>query len=202
MDFDVLIIGGGAAGMSCALVLGSGLNKSFAENRKVGILMHQRASHLQDALFNNVLGLAAGTTGREILEFGPKQLKETYPEVAQIYSEKVSEISFLDTGFEVITNKNSYTAEIIVVAAGYTDLLRIKGLEKFIIPHKKSKISKNRIQLQNEDHLVAPGLYVAGTLAGWRSQYAIACGSGASAATDILTAWNNGEHVKVHDKLK
>jgi hypothetical protein len=38
---------------------------------------------------------------------------------------------------------------------------------------------------------VAEGIYVAGTLAGWRSQLSIAAGSGA-VATDILTLWNNG----------
>ncbi len=38
------------------------------------------------------------------------------------------------------------------------------------------------------------GIYVAGTLAGWRSQFSIASGSGASVATDILTLWNKGEH--------
>ncbi|MGA8854513.1 MAG: NAD(P)/FAD-dependent oxidoreductase, partial [Christiangramia sp.] len=64
-----------------------------------------------------------------------------------------------------------------------------------------AKLSKNRVQLKNEDHLVKTGLYVAGTLAGWRSQFSIASGSGAAVATDILTVWNNGEHTKVHDKL-
>jgi hypothetical protein len=44
-------------------------------------------------------------------------------------------------------------------------------------------------------------LYVAGTLAGWRSQFAIACGSGAQVATDILTLWNDGIHTKIHDKI-
>jgi hypothetical protein len=34
---------------------------------------------------------------------------------------------------------------------------------------------------------VAEGIYVAGTLAGWRSQLSIAAGSGAAVATDILT---------------
>ncbi len=38
-------------------------------------------------------------------------------------------------------------------------------------------------------------------LAGWRSQFAIASGSGAHVATDILTLWNDGKHVKVHDKI-
>ena len=53
---------------------------------------------------------------------------------------------------------------------------------------------------KNKLHLVKKNLYVAGALAGWRSQFAIACGSGAQVGTDILTLWNNGEHTKVHDK--
>ena len=38
--YDVLIIGGGVSGMQCALVLGSGLKKPYAINKKVGIIMH------------------------------------------------------------------------------------------------------------------------------------------------------------------
>lgn len=201
-SFDVIIIGGGAAGMSCALVLGSGLSKPHAEGKKLGIILHQKASHLQNALFNNVLGVTPGTAGRDILIAGAAQLKEYYPEVTQIEKEKVLQIEFLNRGFRIVSNKGEYFAERVVLAAGYTELLGIKGIEPFIIPHKKAKLSKNRIQLVNEDHLVAPGFYVAGTLAGHRSQFAIACGSGSAVATDILTEWNNGEHTKVHDKLR
>jgi len=74
MDFDVLIIGGGVAGMSAALVLGSAKKKPFALDKKIGILMHQKSSALNGALFNNVLGIAPGTTGKELLENGRKQL--------------------------------------------------------------------------------------------------------------------------------
>jgi len=70
MGYDALIIGAGAAGMSCALVLGSAKSKAFAANKKIGIIAHQKTSHLQNALFNNVLGLAPGTTGASILEHG------------------------------------------------------------------------------------------------------------------------------------
>lgn len=199
--FDCLIIGGGAAGMSCALVLGSAKEKPFAEGKKIGIVMHQKASHLQNALFNNVLALQPKTTGAYILENGKEHLAEIYSHIEQIHNEKVLTVQQEDDYFTVTTNKSEYKAKLIVVAVGYTNLFSIKGLEKYIIPHKKAKLEKERIQLQNEDHLVAKGIYVAGTLAGWRSQFAIACGSGASVATDILTLWNNGEHVKVHDKI-
>lgn len=200
MDFDVLIIGGGAAGMSCALILGSGLSRPFGENKKVAIIMHQKTSHLKDALLNNVLGVSPRTPGKEILATGHEQLQDSYPDVEQIHREKIKEIESLEDGFLVVSNKKTYSASIVVVAVGYNNLARIKGLERFVVPHQKAKPVKNRIQLKNDDHLVAPGFYVAGTLAGWRSQFSIACGSGASVATDILSLWN-GEHTKIHDKL-
>ena len=198
----MLIVGAGAAGLSCALILGSAKEKSYAQNKKVGIILHQKSSHLSSAVINNALGITPGTRGSKILSQGSAHLGELYPAVVQIDKEKVRDIIPANEGYKVETNKNSYTAKVVVVAVGYTDLLKMGGLEKYIIPHKKSPASKNRIQLINEDHLVASGLYVAGTLAGHRSQYAIACGSGAAVATDILTLWNNGEHTKVHDKLE
>jgi len=198
--FDTLIIGGGAAGMSCALVIGSGLKKPFAEGKKAGIIAHQKTSHLQKALFNNVLGLIPGTLGEDILENGLIQLSNLYPELVQIENEKVCEIKDNSTFFEIITNKKNYTAKTIVTATGYTSPFIIKGLEKHLIPHQMAKPEKNRVQLKNALHLVKPNMYVAGSLAGWRSQFSIAIGSGAQVATDILTLWNNGEHTKVHDK--
>lgn len=199
--FDCLIIGGGAAGLSCALVLGSAKNKAFTSNKRIGIITHQKTSHLQTALFNNVLGLNPGTTGKSILESGKKQLADLYPHINQIENEKVCEISKSSDGFKITTNKNTYTSKIVVIAVGYTNLMTIKGLEKHIEPHPRVAIEKDRIWLKNTNHLIEENLYVAGTLAGWRSQFAIASGSGAHVATDILTLWNGGKHVKVHDKI-
>lgn len=199
--FDTLIIGGGAAGMSCALVLGSAKLKPYAEDKKIGIIVHQKASHLQNALFYNVLGLTEGTTGEAILENGKLHLASRYPHVGQIENEKVLEISKTDNYFTVTTNKSSYQSKTVVVAVGYTNLLSIKGLESYVEPHPRAAIEKDRIWLKNDDHLIEEGLYVAGTLAGWRSQFAIASGSGAQVATDILTLWNNGKQSHVHDKV-
>ena len=52
--FDVIIVGAGAAGMSCALVLGSAKERPYVSNKRIGIITHQKNSHLQNALFNNV----------------------------------------------------------------------------------------------------------------------------------------------------
>ncbi len=199
--FNALVIGGGAAGLSCALVLGSAKNKPFATNKRIGIITHQKTSHLQNALFNNVLGLTPGTTGTSILENGKKQLKELYPHIEQIQHEKVCVIKKTADGFNIETNKNVYSSKLVVIAIGYTNLINIKGLEHYIEPHPRAATEKDRIWLKNTNHLIEDNLYVAGTLAGWRSQFAIASGSGAHVATDILTLWNDGKHTKVHDKI-
>jgi hypothetical protein len=200
MNFNALIIGGGVAGMQCALVLGSAKNKAFAADKNVGIILHQKTSHLQNALFNNVLGLDPGTLGANILVDGKKQLASLYPEISQIEKEKVIAIEDAEEGYRVITNKNIYLSAIVIVALNYSKPFTIRGLESYIIPHKKANPAKERIQLKNENHLIKKGLYCCGTIAGWRSQFAIAAGSGASVATDVLTLWNHGIPTKIHDK--
>lgn len=200
--FDVLIIGGGVSGMSCALVLGSAHKKAFAQDKKIGIIAHQKTSNLQEALFNNAYGIPAGKLGSELLTESVAHLAELYPHVTQIDGEKVMQISGEFPNFTVTTNKNSYQTKTIVVAIGYSNTFDIEGLNHYIEPHKKAIVEKQRIQLKNEDHKVAEGIYVAGTLAGWRSQLAIAAGSGAAVATDILTLWNNGISSQSHDSIK
>lgn len=80
--------------------------------------------------------------------------------------------------------------------------MSIAGLENYVIPHQKSLPQKNRIQLKNNDHLVDTNMYVSGTLAGHRSQLAIAAGSGAAVATDVLTLWNKGVETHAHDSIR
>lgn len=201
MIYDALIIGGGVSGMSCALILGSAIHKPFASDKKIGIIVHQKASSLQSALFNNAYGLHPNTLGSELLIASKDHLSNLYPHIEQIENQKVSQI--IDGGdfFEILTNKDVIKSKIVVVAIGAAQPLTIKGLEPYVISHQKTNAEKNRIQLMNNDHLVKSGLYVCGTLAGHRSQLSIAAGSGAAVATDILTLWNNGIHVQVHDKI-
>lgn len=200
--YDVLLIGGGVSGMSCALVLGSAHNKPFMQGRKIGIITHQKGSSLQEAFFNNAYGIFPGTLGSDLLNQSVEHLQNMYPHIQQIADEKVLNVAVIAGGYRIETNKNYYETKAIVVAIGASSSFAISGLEDYVIPHQKSIPEKNRIQLKNTDHKVAEGLYVAGTLAGWPSQLAIASGSGAAVATDLLTMWNGGIPVQVHDSIR
>lgn len=200
--FDVLIIGGGVSGMSCALVLGSAKNKPFVTDKTIGIIAHQKNSNLQEAVINNAYGIPAGKLGADLLSESIQHLSETYPHITQIPNEKVLKIEDDFPEFTITTNKNTYKSKIVVVGIGAANTFAIEGLMHYVEPHQKTLPEKQRIQLRNNDYKVAEGIYVTGTLAGSRSQVAIAAGSGAAVATDILTLWNGGMQTQVHDSIK
>lgn len=197
-----MIIGGGVSGISCAMVLGSAKNKAFAADKKIGIFTHQKTSALQEALFNNAYGIAPGKLGSELLVESIEHLSETYPHISQIPEEKVLKIEGQSPEFTVVTNKNTYQTRNVVIGIGSANTFAIDGLMQFVEPHKKALPEKQRIQLRNTDHKVTDGIYVIGTLAGWRSQLAIAAGSGAAVATDLLTLWNGGIQTHSHDSIR
>jgi NADH dehydrogenase FAD-containing subunit len=200
--FDVLIIGGGVSGMSCALVLGSAKNKPFVTDKKIGIIAHQKNSNLQEAIINNAYGIPSGKIGADLLSEIIQHLSETYPHIAQISNEKVLKVEGEFPVFTITTNKNSYKSKMVVVGIGAANTFAIEGLMQYVEPHQKALAEKQRIQLKNYDHKVAEGIYVTGTLAGLRSQVAIAAGSGAAVATDILTLWNGGIQTQSHDSIR
>ena len=200
--FDVLIIGGGVSGVSCALILGSAHKKPFAAEKKIGIITHQKASSLQDAVFHNAYGIPNGKLGSDLLAETTEHLHNVYPHVQQIENQKVVSVSGTYGNFSITTNKGTYSAKAIVIGIGSSNLFAIEGLMDYVEPHQKSLPEKNRIQLKNNDHKVTDGIYVCGTLAGHRSQLSIAAGSGAAVATDFLVLCNNGVETHSHDSIR
>lgn len=200
--FDVLILGGGVSGISCALVLGSAKNKPFVTEKSIGIISHQKNSNLQEAVINNAYGIPAGKLGTDLLAESIQHLSENYPHIIQIPNEKVLKIGGQSEEFTITTNRNTYTSKIVVVGIGAANTFAIEGLMQYVEPNKKIPVEKQRIQLKNADYVVVEGIYVIGTLAGLRSQVSIAAGSGAAVATDILTLWNDGIQKQVHDSIK
>jgi len=69
-------------------------------------------------------------------------LASQYSHIIQIEKEKVFKVSKTKEGFSIETNENIFTSKIVVIAVGYTDLITIKGLEKYIEPHPRSKAEK------------------------------------------------------------
>ena len=200
--FDVLIIGAGVSGVSCALVLGSAKNKPFVTEKTIGIIAHQKNSNLQEAIINNAYGIPPGKLGSDLLSESIQHLSETYPHIIQIPNEKVLKLEGNFPKFTITTNKNIYTSKIVVIGIGAANTFAIEGLTQYVEPNQKTPPEKQRIQLKNNDYLVSEGIYVIGTLAGLRSQVAIAAGSGAAVATDILTLWNGGMQTQAHDSIK
>jgi hypothetical protein len=84
--FDVVIIGAGVSGVSCALVLGSAQNKPFAVDKKIAIIAHQKASSLQNAVFNNA--------DAECVLFEPENLYLTQPLFNPISPDQVNNNDF------------------------------------------------------------------------------------------------------------
>lgn len=200
--FDVLIIGGGVSGVSCALVLGSAKIKPFVTEKNIGIISHKKNSNLQEAIINNAYGIPTGKLGVDLLAESIQHLSQNYPHIIQIPNEKVLKIEGQSEEFTITTNRNTYRSKTVVVGIGAANTFAIEGLMQYIQPNKKTPPEKQRIQLKNADYIVVEGIYVIGTLAGLRSQVAIAAGSGAAVATDILTLWNDGIQTQVHDSIK
>ena len=169
---------------------------------KNGVIAHQKNSSLQEALLNNVYGIAPGKLGSDLLSESIQNLTESYPHITQIPNEKVLKIAGESTEFTITTNKTSYTSKIIVLGIGVANTFDIEVLMQYVEPNQKTLLEKKRIQLKNTDYKVAEGIYVIGTLAGLRSQVAIAAGSGAAVSTDILTLWNDRIQTQVHDSIK
>jgi thioredoxin reductase len=100
--FDVLIIGGGVSGISCALVLGSAKDKNFAADKEVGVFTHQKIIITTGSCFNN--WNSAGSLGSDLLVQSTKHLSQLYPNIAQISKEKILRIEG-QLRLHVTTNK-------------------------------------------------------------------------------------------------
>ncbi|GGD14693.1 NAD(P)/FAD-dependent oxidoreductase [Pontibacillus salipaludis] len=119
-QYEVVVIGGGAAGLNAALVLGR-------SKRKVLVLDENKAR-------NNVTKASHGYLTRdgvkpeEFKEIGISEI-EAYPSVTYIES-KVTSLHKEEGLFHIHSDERHYTAERVVVATGMKDVLPdIKGMQ-------------------------------------------------------------------------
>ncbi len=115
---DIVIIGGGPAGMSAALVLGrSRINTVVlnTENARNSISTHSHGFLTQD-----------GKHPSEIFSIAKRQL-EKYPSV-NYKKEKALSLEKTADGFLIKTDLGSYTSERVILATGYRDNVELLGI--------------------------------------------------------------------------
>lgn len=198
MRYDVVIVGGGPAGLSCALTLASsqGRNWEWAEGRKF-LVIDEGNSDLNKAMLNNVPGIPIGTLGPDLLEKIRQQIKELNDSV-EFKKGKVVKVEGEKGSFKVYTESGEvYEAEYVVLASGFHRFdIECEGAE--VVDNPKSP-KPGRVMVKHDgDYKVREGLFVAGLLAGVSSMFTAAAGSGVQVAINILSEWA-GKPIVIHD---
>ncbi|AKU16651.1 NAD(P)/FAD-dependent oxidoreductase [Luteipulveratus mongoliensis] len=119
-QYDVLVIGGGAAGLSAALTLGRMRRSALVVD--AGEPRNAPAAHMQAFLSRD------GLPPRELLEIGRREVKSYGVEIAD---DRVTEIAQVPGGFEARTaSGRQVRARRVVLALGLRDVLPgILGLQ-------------------------------------------------------------------------
>ena len=120
--FNVIIIGGGPAGISASLYTKRGNKKT--------LVINSESSTLQEVhKIENYYGFENGISGKELYDIGIKQAKNLGIEIKQ---EEVLSVKINEKGFEVITNKDTYESEAVIIAVGNKkNKVKIKGIKDF-----------------------------------------------------------------------
>lgn len=120
--YDVIILGGGPAGVSASL---------YCKRGNIDVLMiYDEDSGLNWAhKIDNYYGFENGISGKELFENGIKQAQNIGVKTAQ---EEVVKIERLKDLFAVTTESNSYEAKAIILAMGAKkNTLNIQGIQEF-----------------------------------------------------------------------
>lgn len=193
--YDVIIIGGGVSGLSCAITLGSAESKmDIVANKKV-LVIDAGQSHLNKAKLYNVAGVIEGTKGDDLLK-NMNQKANLY-KIVETKNDTVTKVIDFENEFIVQTESNTeYKADIVVFATGM-QTIDIEGIGSNVVEHIRAP-RPGMVMIENINGMISEGKYVTGCAAGASSMFSTAAGYGAQTATDIISLWA-GKYTVIHD---
>jgi len=181
-QFDVIVAGGGMAGLSCALFL------ARAQVR-VALFDQQQSSLRRVERVNNYLGFPEGISGGELLDRGRRQAERFG--VAFVDAD-VTTIAARDGGFAVTAGASSYACTYVVVASNKrTDLATQLGLPL-------GGFGNKFVSVDEQGQTAVPGVYAVGRITGHPSQAVISAGDGAKTAIGLIQKIRGGYYID-HD---
>ncbi len=191
LEFDVLIVGGGVSGLSCAITLLSAKEHyEFVREKRIGVV-DEGNSDLLKAYLKNVPGIKE-QEGEELLKSLREQLKRFGG--CPLIKDKVVKV---EERFKVFTEGGKVlSSEYLVLATGFHRFeINIRGVEVLENPNSPRP---GKVMLKNENFKVKDKLFVCGTLSGAPSMVSIASGTGVWVALQILREWS-GKSLVIHD---
>lgn len=181
----VTVIGGGVSGLQAGVFTAkAGEDTLVIDN---GQSLVHNTSNIQNLISHDSIG------GHELLRSGREKLEEFGGELKE---EEVETLERTDEGFRIVTDKDEYESEYVVIASagehGYIDLdLDFKeGVE--------GPYMMDEHIVTDDSNKAADGVYVAGLANSWEYQTSVAIGDGAKAAVNLLSEIY-GEPYEDHD---
>lgn len=107
-DWEIVIIGGGLAGLSAAIYLGRALRQTL-------VLDDEHSLALWEPLAQNYLGFPEGVDGRELLARGKRQAQK---HGVQFETDTVLEVTRSADAFQLRTDAGTYRASRLLLATG------------------------------------------------------------------------------------
>lgn len=180
--YDVIVLGGGAAGLSASLFL--------ARAGKRTLVVDGGNSDLNRAMLFNYLGFPGGILGRDLHAIGKKQAGALGATVVEGQAESVVQTG---DGFEVSVNGTRYLGRQLLLTTGKA-LDAARALGAAIVPGREPRIAEV-VEVDADGRTSAPGVWAAGIAAGVTSHAIVAAGDGARVAINLLSELEGKRHV-------
>lgn len=173
--FDVLVVGGGAAGLAAAVFTAqAGLRTCVLD---AGESTMKETRHIQ-----NYLGFPRYVGGEELLALGREHVKRFDGELA---TARVTGAARDGDRFRLDTGAGAFDGRYLILSTGHSVALA-DDLDLDTVPGRGGYFPERHVQTDDAGR-AAPGVYAAGLARRWEYQAQVTAGDGARAAVTLLS---------------